>query len=122
MLKVLTSLFKPEAVKPAAATSETSMLFAVVEIAPFLTRLANNPRFGLPEGLAEEIATALPHLDLHHRRRWQIEGAFDGAPAEFGIEVVMESGGEADVTFFTPQFAIEELNRELGAFDAASER
>lgn len=122
MLKFLTSLFKPEAVKPAPATSDTSMLFAVEEIAPFLTRLANNPRFGLPGGLPAEAAAALPELAEQQKRRWRIDGAFDRAPAEFVVEVMMERGGEADVTFFAPQTAVEEINRELAAFDAATER
>lgn len=122
MLKFLTSLFKPEAVKPAPATSDTSMLFAVEEIAPFLTRLANNSRFGLPGGLAAEIAAALPELAERQNRRWRIDGDFDGTPAHFEIEVMMERGGEADVTFLAPQDAIEEINRELAAFDAAAER
>ena len=119
MLKFLTSLFKPEAVQPAPATSETAMLFAVAEIGPFLIRLANNPHFGLPEGLGDEIATALPHLDLHQTRSWRIDGAFDDAPVQFGIQITLESGGEADVTFLAPRHAIEELNRELAAFDTA---
>ena len=122
MLKFLTSLFKPEAVKPAPATSDTSMLFAVEEISPFLTRLANNSRFGLPGGLAAEIAAALPELAERQNRRWRIDGDFDGTPAHFEIEVMMERGGEADVTFLAPQNAIEEINRELAAFDAAAER
>ncbi|UWQ84039.1 hypothetical protein [Leisingera caerulea] len=122
MLKFLTSLFKPEAVKPAPATSDTSMLFGVDEIAPFLTRLANNRRFGLPGGLAAEAAAALPELGEQQKRRWRIDGGFDGAPAHFEIEVMMERGGEADVTFFAPQPAVEEINRELAAFDTAAER
>ncbi|UWQ37882.1 hypothetical protein K3552_02405 [Leisingera aquaemixtae] len=122
MLKFLTSLFKPEPVKPAPATSDTSMLFAVEEIVPFLTRLANNPRFGLPGGLAASVAAGLPDLAEQQSRRWRIDGGFDTLPAHFEIEVMMERGGEADVTFSAPQPAVEEINRELAAFDAAAER
>ncbi|MFW8594254.1 hypothetical protein [Cribrihabitans neustonicus] len=122
MLRFLLDLFKPEAVQPAQATSDTSMLFAGEEIGPFLTRLANNPRFGLPGDLAASVAGALPELAEQESRRWRIDGAFDGAPAEFGIEVMMESGGEADVVFFAPQAAVDEINKELAVFDAASER
>ncbi|MFW8633695.1 hypothetical protein [Cribrihabitans pelagius] len=122
MLRFLLDLFKPEAVKPASASSDTSMLFATEEIGPFLTRLANNPRFGLPEGLAEAVAAVLPGLGSQESRRWRIDGAFGGAPAHFEIEVMMEGGGEADVTFFAPQPAVEEINKELAVFDAATER
>ncbi|WP_264211227.1 hypothetical protein [Leisingera thetidis] len=121
MLKFLTSLFKPEAAKPPPITSETSAGFAAGEVAPFLTRLANNPRFGLPADFTAAIADALPGMDVDNTRRWQIDGAFDGARVQIDVVVRMDSRDAPDLAFFSTRAAVEEIDRELSAFDAATE-
>ncbi|KIC12569.1 hypothetical protein RA19_01440 [Leisingera sp. ANG-M1] len=121
MLKFLTDLFKPEAPKAQPITSETSMSFASIEVGPFLTRLANNPRFGLPANFAASIADEVPGLARDATRRWKADGGFDGAPVELVIEVFMNGTDAPDLTFFSSQAAIEEIERELTAFAEAME-
>ncbi|KIC20245.1 hypothetical protein [Leisingera sp. ANG-Vp] len=121
MLKFLTDLFKPEAPKAQPITSETSMSFASIEVAPFLTQLTNNPRFGLPANFAASIADGIPSMALDETLRWKIEGGFDGALVELEIEVFMNGTDAPDLTFFSSQAAIEEIERELTIFAAAME-
>ncbi|MEQ9694686.1 hypothetical protein [Shimia sp. SDUM112013] len=121
MLKFLTDLFKPEEPKAPPITSETSMGFEAVEVAPFLTRLANNPRFGLPAGFAGLIADALPEIAVDETRRWKIDGGFDGALNAFEIEVFMDAKDAPMITFYGTAAAIAEIDRELIAFDEAME-
>lgn len=121
MLSFLTDLFKPEAAKPAPITSETSMNFDLEEVAPFLVRLANNPLFGLPEALAAQVAADLSALPVDQTRRWQVEGQFGGKPALLEIEAFMDDINSPDMTFFSSAAMVEEIDRELIAFDAARE-
>ena len=80
MLKFLTDLFKPEAAKAQPITSETSMSFDSIEVGPFLTRLANNPRFGLPAGFSASVSEAVPGMLPDETRRWKVDGGFDRTP------------------------------------------
>ena len=121
MLKFLTDLFKPDTPKAPPITSETSASFGAGEVAPFLIRLANNPRFGLPSDFTGAIADALPGMAMEETRRWQIDGAFDGARLQINIEVFMDDAGAPELRFFSTQAAIAEIDRELAAFDAAME-
>ncbi|WP_323775903.1 hypothetical protein [Leisingera sp.] len=121
MLKFLTDLFKPETPKAPPVTSETSAGFGAGEAAPFLTRLANNPRFGLPAEFTAAIADTLPGLDMDETRRWQIDGAFDGARVQIDIEVCVDSMGAPGLAFFSTRAAIDEIDKELAAFAEASE-
>ncbi|MCP9482733.1 hypothetical protein NNA36_12250 [Shimia sp. CNT1-13L.2] len=120
MLTFLTDLFKPQAPKAPPITSETSMNFDAPEVAPFLTRLANNPRFGLPADLAEQIASDLSGMELGQTRRWKVEGDFDGAPVMIEIEAFMDDIDAPDLTFFGPDATVAEIDRELIAFDEAT--
>ncbi|AHD02835.1 hypothetical protein [Leisingera methylohalidivorans] len=121
MLKFLTDLFKPETPKAPPVTSETSAGFATGEVAPFLTRLSNNPRFGLPAEFTAAIADALPGMNMDDTRRWQIDGAFDGARVQIDIEVCMDSMDAPGLSFFSTRAAIDEIDKELAAFSKASE-
>jgi hypothetical protein len=118
VLKFIASLFKPEAPKAPPVTSECSSNFDADDVAPFLIRLANNPRFGLPEDFTASIADALPQMALDETRRWQIDGAFDGTRVQLDIEVFMDDIGAPDLTFFSTQAVIVEIDRELDAFDS----
>ena len=121
MLRFLTDLFKPEAAKPAPSTSETSMNFDLAEVPPFLTGLANNPRFGLPEALVTQIADNLSDLPVDQSSRWQIEGSFDGKPALIEIQAFMDDFDAPDLAFFGSAEVVAEIDRELIAFDQARE-
>lgn len=117
MLKFLTDLFKPEAPKAPAITSETSMNFDMTEVGPFLTRLSNNPRFGLPVGFAGQIADEMAGLSVDDTKRWKVEGGFDGNMIQIEIEAFMDDIDAPDLTFFGPEPVIAEIDRELISFD-----
>lgn len=116
MLNFLTDLFKPQAAKAPPTTSETSMSFDTGSVKPFLTGLMNNPRFGLPADLPTAIAQALPGIPVEEKRRWQIDGDFDGAKVLIDIEVFMDGVDAPDLSFFSTQPVIDEIERELTAF------
>lgn len=117
MLKFLTDLFKPEAPKAPPITSETSMNFDMTEVGPFLTRLSNNPRFGLPVGFAGQIADEMAGLSVDDTKRWKVEGGFDGNMIQIEIEAFMDDNDAPDLTFFGPEPVIAEIDRELISFD-----
>ncbi|MGR3712768.1 MAG: hypothetical protein ACU0A6_06585 [Shimia sp.] len=121
MFKFVADLFKPTEPKAPPITSETGMNFKAIEVAPFLTRLMNNARFGLPQNTAGMIADALPKIAVDETRRWTIEGAFDSATAALEIEVFMDDVDAPDLTFHSTEAVIAEIDRELLAFDAAQE-
>ncbi|UWQ33410.1 hypothetical protein K3555_02500 [Leisingera sp. M527] len=121
MLKFLTDLFKPEASKPPPITSEASMNFDARSVGPFLTRLANNPRFGLPADFTASVVGAIQDMALNETRRWRIDGAFDGSRVQIEIEVFIDEAEAPDLAFFSTGAAIDEIGKELAAFAEASE-
>lgn len=121
MLTFLTNLFKPQAPKIEPVTSETAMSFANIEVGPFLTRLANNPRFGLPANFAASVADALPDMAQDDSRRWTVDGGFDDTAIVLEIEVFMNGDETPDLTFFSSGAAIAEIERELTLFADAME-
>lgn len=121
MLTFLTNLFKPQAPKIEPVTSETAMSFANIEVGPFLTRLANNPRFGLPANFAASVADALPGMAQDDSRRWTVDGGFDDTAIVLEIEVFMNGDETPDLTFFSSGAAIAEIERELTIFADAME-
>lgn len=116
MLNFLTDLFKPQTAKAPPLTSETSMNFDARDVRPFLTSLMNNPRFGLPAELPEFIADALADLPVDQTQRWKIDGDFDGAPVAIEIKAFMDDIEAPDISFFSCQSVIDEIDRELTAF------
>ena len=116
MLRFVTDLFKPSAPKLPAITSETSMNFDAEEVAPFLTRLANHPRFTLPTGLASEIGDSLADIAVDATKRWSLTCGFDGADIALEIEVFMDDIDAPDLYFFSTQAAIGEIEAELESF------
>lgn len=92
------------------------MTFDLVDIRPFLTGLSNNPRFGLPEAFTASIVEALPDLTEAARRRWKVDGSFDGQAMHLEIEVFMDDPEAPDLTFFSSAGVIEEIDRELSEF------
>ncbi|WP_027257551.1 hypothetical protein [Leisingera aquimarina] len=121
MLKFLTDLFKPEAPKAPPITSETSMNFDAGSVGPFLTRLANNPRFGLPAGFTASVTGAIQDMALDETRRWRVDGAFDGSRVQIEIEVFMDDTEAPDLAFSSTKAAIVEIDKELTAFAEDSE-
>ncbi|TCL08707.1 hypothetical protein BXY66_0745 [Shimia isoporae] len=120
MLKFVTDLFKPSAPKPPPPiTSTTSMNFDAVEVAPFLTRLTNHPRFELPADVATAIGDGLSDIPVEDTRRWKITCGFDGEDIAMEIEVFMDDVDAPDLYFFSTQAAITEIERELEAFAAS---
>lgn len=123
MLTFVTKLFKPSEPKPPAPmTSETGMVFATQEVAAFLTQLGNNPRFGLPAELAQEVQRGLDPLAEGEARRWKLTCDLDRQPILFEIRAVMEEAAAPELTFFSTQDAVQEIERELEAFAAAKGR
>ncbi|MGR3637626.1 MAG: hypothetical protein ACU0BK_17100 [Shimia sp.] len=121
MLKFVADLFKPTDPKAPPITSETGMTFDAIEVAPFLTRLMNNPRFGLPINTAGMIADQLSDIALDDTRRWTIEGAFDGDMTTIDIEAFMDAPNAPEMTFYGTETVVAEIDRELIAFDEAQE-
>jgi len=116
MFGFLLDLFKPKTPRAPAITSEASMSFEPGDIQPFLTGLANNPRFGLPVAFTDSIVEALPDLDQSARRRWKVEGSFDKQPMDLEIEVFVDDLDAPDLSFFCSAAVIEEIDRELSDF------
>ncbi len=117
MLKFVTELFKPNAPKaPLPITSETSMNFDSLEVAPFLTQLANNPRFAFPEDIAKAIGTGVADIPVEDTKRWKVTADFDGQPVLIEIEAFMDDVDAPDLYFFSTQAAISEIERELEIF------
>lgn len=121
MLKFVTDLFKPSAPKPPAPiTSDTSMNFDLEEVAPFLTRLGNHPRFTFPTDFAAEISRAIGDLPVDATKRWSVTCGFDDADITLQIEAFMDDVDAPDLAFFSTQSAITEIERELEAFAEAT--
>lgn len=121
MLNFLLDLFKP---KPAAAppiSAETSANFDGAEVGPFLTRLAENPRFALPRDFAAAITDALPELALDETRRWRVDGDFDGQAMQLEIEVFMDDFDAPDLFFFSSSQVVAEIEEEMKHLDASDE-
>lgn len=120
MLKFVTDLFKPSAPKPVAPmTSDTSMTFTVTEVSPFLTQLDNNPRFIFPTGFAHKIVSGIKTLTTDDRRRWTLTCDLDRQPIVLEIDTLMEDAETVELTFFSTQAAVAEIDKDLAAFDAA---
>ena len=116
MFGFIADLFKPKEPKAPPITSETSMNFDAGDIRPFLVGIANNPRFGLPDAFVPTIVQALPDLAVDVTRRWTIDGSFDGKIIQLEIEVFMDDLDAPDLSFFSTQAVIEEIDRELSDF------
>ena len=113
VLHFLTDLFKPKPAKAAPITSETSMNFDLAEIAPFLTRMEESPRFTLPQEFAATLADAMSALEVDQTRRWRIDGDFDGEPILLEIEAFMDDRDAPDLGFFSSAPVIAEIDRML---------
>lgn len=121
MFKMLKALFRPAEPNPAPPmTSETMMGFQNDEVAPFLTRLANNPRFDMPAELDTSLTAGIAGLDVGESRRWSIDGRFDGQFETFAIEAAIETPDQLELTFYGAQAAIMEIEQELTLFDEAT--
>ena len=121
MFGFLLDLFKPKTPRAPAITSEASMSFELEDIHPFLIGLTNNPRFGLPTAFTCCIVDALPDLSDTSRRRWKVDGSFDGQAMQLEIEILMHDPDAPDLTFFSSAGVIEEIDRELSDFADARE-
>lgn len=97
------------------------MSFETGDIAPFLVGLTNNARFGWPAAFAESIVAALPDLPDAARRRWSVDGSFDGKAMHLEIEVFMEDPEAPELSFFGSAGVIEEIDRELSDFAEAKD-
>lgn len=91
------------------------------DIHPFLIGLRNNPRFGLPDAFTSSIVEALPDLQQDARRRWKVDGSFDGKAMHLEIEVYMDDPDAPDLIFFSSAGVIEEIDRELSDFADAKD-
>jgi hypothetical protein len=120
VLKFVTELFKPNTAKaPLLITSETSMNFDVREVAPFLTQLANNHRFGFPDDIVKAIGDAVVELPVETTKRWKITAEFDHHPILIEIEAFMDDVDAPDLTFHSAQAVITEIESELDTFAKA---
>jgi len=121
VLNFLTDLFKPKAPKAPMITSEANMSFGPEDIRPFLTRLLNNPRFGLPPELPNFVSDAMADIPEGGKQRWRIDGDFDGKWVQIEIEMAMDDPELPELWFFSTHGVIVEINAELTAFDAQLE-
>ncbi|OIQ35404.1 MAG: hypothetical protein BM559_02580 [Roseobacter sp. MedPE-SWchi] len=117
MLHFLISLFKPKPAEAPPISSETSMNFDGAEVAPFLNRLAENPRFTLPRGFAAAITQALPDLAIDETRRWRIDGDFDGGAMRLEIQIFMDDIDAPDISFFSSAEVVAEIDKALRQLD-----
>lgn len=116
MLTFLTDLFKPKAPKAPAITSDTTAPFAIQDVHPFMTRLLNNPRFGLPAEVPNFVSDEMRKISEGDTRRWRIDGDFDGKWVQIEIEALMDDEGVAELTFHSTHAVIVEIDQEINAF------
>ncbi|GAA6181186.1 hypothetical protein NBRC116594_26240 [Shimia sp. NS0008-38b] len=117
MLKFITDLFKPSAPKaPQPISAETSMNFGAEEVIPFLTRVANNPRFEFATDFAKELGINVLTTPVEDTRRWRVGGSFDGHPIRLEVEAFMDDVDAPDLYFHSSQAAVLEIEQELDAF------
>ncbi|MEM6375959.1 MAG: hypothetical protein AAF686_06930 [Pseudomonadota bacterium] len=121
MFGFLLDLFKPQTPRAPAITSEASMAMECHDFYPFLTRFANNPRFGLPDDFTASIVEALPDIPESASRRWKVEGSFDGQAMQLEVEIITDDPEAPDLNFFSSAAVIEEIDRELSEFADAKE-
>lgn len=116
LLSFVKSLFAPEAPSAPPITSEASINLERHDVAPFLTRLANNPIFGLPHGFVETIMRVVPGLAHGQSHRWSIDGAFNGRPMRMEIEAFVGEPDAVDITILCSRDVVAEIDREMDIY------
>lgn len=116
MLRFVKDLFSPKEPVYPPIEATASMALEPHYIPPFLQRLQNDPRFRLPEELRDLVAEGLLEVPSGQRRKWKVDGVFDGAPLKLELVLDMDDPEAPELTFSTSKAAAAAIDEEFGDF------